>query len=59
MFYFLVRPRKVKILNPPMGLSVGQKYTIKCVTSGSSPPADLLWLKKGEKFGSVKSKVRN
>ena len=52
-----MKPTTVEIIDPPIGLSTGKIYTLKCISSGSVPAAEIIWIKKGQKFGDIKTQV--
>ncbi|XP_031352494.1 hemicentin-2 isoform X2 [Photinus pyralis] len=47
-----LKPNKVKIVSPNDLLSVNKVHTIRCETSGSSPPAKLSWFLGGKPIKS-------
>ena len=52
-----MKPTTVEIIDPPIGLSTEKIYTLKCISSGSVPAAKIILIKKGQKFGDIKTQV--
>lgn len=46
-----VRPLDVKIVGSSRPLVAGQVHEFSCVSSGSRPPAKIIWLKDGHELG--------
>lgn len=52
-----VKPRIVRITMPAAPLSAGKAHQLKCETTGSMPPAHIVWLLDGEPLRNAPTSV--
>lgn len=57
IFFFLVRPLNVEILEPNQSFVAGRKYELICQSSGSRPPARVTWWNEGRRLDKTKDTV--